>query len=220
MTEAAEVKALIDALPMAWVDGCLRGDCPSCHVQGCLALEVYSPTEFNLICSSKAKCSYDDIAQAVRGQGNGKAAGIKQAPAEPLAWEVKYPPTAIRVSSKPSNSWQAPPEVEQEELITPEIKTGTEVDAMDLPPVEWIIKDYIPKGLVILAGAEKTGKSFLALNVGLAIAAGMPILGDENVRAGDVLYLAMEDSYRRIQDRQRKMLQGCPPPGTIHYAVG
>ncbi len=83
------------------------------------------------------------------------------------------------------------------------------ISAQDLmkkqfPPLEWIIKDLIPPGLAILSGAPKSGKSWLALGAALAVSNGERFLGFETVRAG-VLYLALEDSERRIQDRIHKM---------------
>ena len=40
---------------------------------------------------------------------------------------------------------------------------------------EMIIEDMVPQGLTILAGAPKSGKSWLALDMGLAVAAGEPL---------------------------------------------
>jgi RecA-family ATPase len=67
-------------------------------------------------------------------------------------------------------------------------------------PLEWIIPGVIPGGYGILASAPKVGKSFLALQTTLAVAAGIPVFGVE-VDQRPTLYLALEDSERRLQNR-------------------
>ncbi len=76
----------------------------------------------------------------------------------------------------------------------------------DLPPVRWAIPDILPEGLNLLAGKPKQGKSWLALSVALAIAAGGYALGKQPVTQGQVLYLALEDNERRLQSRARQLL--------------
>jgi hypothetical protein len=62
----------------------------------------------------------------------------------------------------------------------------------NLPPMEWLIEGLIPAGaLAVLYGAPKLGKSFLALDWGLSVAAGRPWLG-RTVRRGDVVYVYAE----------------------------
>ena len=53
----------------------------------------------------------------------------------------------------------------------------------------------------ILAGGPKVGKSILALHLAVGVAIGGCVLGKINVLKGQVLYLALEDTQRRIQDR-------------------
>ena len=67
--------------------------------------------------------------------------------------------------------------------------------------VNWAIDGIIPAGLTILAGGPKVGKSILALHLGVSIAIGGCALGKIDVEKGDVLYLALEDTERRIQER-------------------
>ena len=70
-----------------------------------------------------------------------------------------------------------------------------------LPPLKWAIEGFLPAGLTILAGSPKVGKSILALHIALAVATGGCALGKIFVQQGDVLYLALEDNKRRIQER-------------------
>jgi len=81
-----------------------------------------------------------------------------------------------------------------------------ELLAKDLPPVRWAIPDILPEGLNLLAGKPKQGKSWLALSIALAIAAGGYALGKQPVTQGQVLYLALEDNERRLQSRARQLL--------------
>lgn len=65
---------------------------------------------------------------------------------------------------------------------------------------EMIIDDMVPKGLTVLAGSPKSCKSWMALDMALAITAGRPFLG-KATRICDVLYLALEDTDKRLHDR-------------------
>ena len=57
-------------------------------------------------------------------------------------------------------------------------------------------------------GPPKLGKSWFALDIVVAVAAGGKALGHIDVEPGYVLYLALEDPPRRMQDRTRKVLAG------------
>lgn len=76
-------------------------------------------------------------------------------------------------------------------------------------PIKWAVEGVIPSGLTVLAGGPKVGKSLLALHLSLAIAIGGCALGKINVQMGQVLYLALEDTERRIQER----INGSELPG-------
>jgi AAA domain len=89
---------------------------------------------------------------------------------------------------------------------TPSPFTLQELLARELPPVRWAIPDILPEGLTLLAGKPKLGKSWLALSVALAVAAGGVALGKQPVTQGEVLYLALEDNERRLQSRAKQLL--------------
>jgi len=74
------------------------------------------------------------------------------------------------------------------------------------PEPRWAIPGILPEGLNILAGKPKKGKSLFALNIGLSIALGGLALGKIPVDQGAVLYLALEDTERRLQGRLKQML--------------
>ena len=69
---------------------------------------------------------------------------------------------------------------------TPAPFTLQELLARELPPVRWAIPDILPEGLTLLAGKPKLGKSWFALSVALAIAAGGVALGKQPVTQGEV----------------------------------
>lgn len=79
--------------------------------------------------------------------------------------------------------------------------------AKKLPTIEHIVPGYIQPGLSIVAGKPKTGKSWLSLSLAVAVATGGRALGNVPVKQGSVLYLALEDNERRLQQRLRQILQ-------------
>jgi len=82
--------------------------------------------------------------------------------------------------------------------------TVKELYAAEFPPLRWAVRDLIPEGLSALGGRPKIGKSWLALQIACAVGTGGMVL-DTKVDKGRVLYLALEDSPRRLQDRCNKM---------------
>jgi hypothetical protein len=67
-------------------------------------------------------------------------------------------------------------------------------------PIEFVIDGLLAQGLYILAGAPKVGKSWLVLDMCLSISKGESVLGQKTLQ-GTALYLCLEDSYARIQNR-------------------
>ena len=89
---------------------------------------------------------------------------------------------------------------------SPTIKTAAELRLKTFPPLKFIVPGLIVEGLVILAGKPKVRKSWMALDIALAVAAGRFCLGDRKCQQGNVLYLALEDGDRRLQRRITKLL--------------
>ena len=67
---------------------------------------------------------------------------------------------------------------------------------------------YITEGLTFLVSRPKLGKSWLMLDVSVAIATGRTTLGTLQPETGDVLYLALDDGERRLQQRLAALLKG------------
>ena len=81
--------------------------------------------------------------------------------------------------------------------------TADDILTTEWPEPVWAIPGLLPAGLTILAGKPKLGKSWLALQIAQSVASGGVVLG-EHVERGPVMYLALEDGARRLQDRMRR----------------
>jgi KaiC/GvpD/RAD55 family RecA-like ATPase len=70
------------------------------------------------------------------------------------------------------------------------------------PPRSWIVPDLIAnKGLTVLLGGSKIGKSWLSLQMAYAVAAGTYALGKIPVEQRNVLYVDLEESWELVHDR-------------------
>lgn len=85
------------------------------------------------------------------------------------------------------------------------------------PAKEPVIDGLLYKGTYLFAGAPKIGKSFLVLQMAYAVSTGEAIW-DYQVHRGAVLYLALEDQYRRLQERMARMF-GVDGHGDLMLAV-
>lgn len=82
-----------------------------------------------------------------------------------------------------------------------------EVAAMKFEPVQWIVQDILPTGVSMLLAKPKQGKSWLALDLAIAVATGTNhALGCKSVLPGEVLYFALEDNQRRMNTRINKLI--------------
>ncbi|MGQ0573100.1 MAG: AAA family ATPase [Pseudonocardia sp.] len=111
-------------------------------------------------------------------------------------------PGLAAVPAPPRTAWNA------EELV-----------GMDFPQQRWAVPGIISEGVTLLAGPPKVGKSWMGLGLGLDIAAGSPALGSLPVEPGPVLYLALEDTPRRLQTRIRTVLAGRPAPAGLTVSI-
>ena len=123
----------------------------------------------------------------------GSHGGVRDGPQRPRPIYMK--PPVVR----------QPPEPEPE----PSIESAADLESSCIPEMRWTIKGLLPQGMAILAGRPKQGKSWLALQLGLAVACGAPMLGFE-VERGDALYLALEDGRARVQSRIRTLVPSAP----------
>lgn len=108
--------------------------------------------------------------------------------------------------------------------VPPDPRHRTSWNAVDLlatrfPEPRWAIPGLIPEGLTFFAGAPKLGKSWLMLNLCVAVAAGGRALGKIPVEQGLALYLALEDSPRRMKARLVNVLEGERAPGNLRIEL-
>jgi len=99
--------------------------------------------------------------------------------------------------------------------------TGADLAAKEFPPIRWAVPGLLPEGYGILGGRPKIGKSWLAYDLALAVASGGYAIGsnDYPVDTGTALYLALEDNQRRLQERQKTLLNGAGGPDNLHLTT-
>ena len=107
---------------------------------------------------------------------------------------------SVRRTSPPSGNGQQKPSPPQP--VRPRTWSAAELLDADFPDPPWVVPGLLPVGLTLLAGRPKVGKSWLALQLMQAVATGGTFLG-QRVQKGACLYLALEDSPRRLQARMR-----------------
>ena len=83
------------------------------------------------------------------------------------------------------------------DLIT---KSSEEIMTTLYKPTVFVVDGLFAQGLYLLAGSPKVGKSWLALELCLAVAKGEKLF-DRKTLQGSALYFCLEDSYQRIQNR-------------------
>lgn len=94
--------------------------------------------------------------------------------------------------------------------------TAAELLQMSIPRQEWAVPQIFPSGFTILAGGQKLGKSRLLYDACIAVASGGQAFGKIPVEQGEVLYLALEDSDRRLKDRLIEILGEKEAPAALH----
>ncbi len=106
---------------------------------------------------------------------------------------------------------------EAAKLNTPSGFSAKDLLKKDFPEPSWVIPGLLPEGLAILAGRPKIGKSWLALGIAVAVASGGVALGKTKTEKASVLYLALEDSLRRLKSRLTSVLQRGEAPDGLHF---
>lgn len=90
-----------------------------------------------------------------------------------------------------------------------------ELETMDLPPQLYLIDDFLPLGGAVMVSARpKVGKTFLALQMALAVATGGKFLGYRSKKRG-VLYVDFESDERNMLGRTTEMIDTENQPENI-----
>ena len=72
--------------------------------------------------------------------------------------------------------------------------------AKEFPPIIWLLPNIFPTGSLYMAGPPKLGKSVFVTSLAVAVATD-GAFGGLSTDTGGVIYLAMEDSERRLKTR-------------------
>ena len=95
---------------------------------------------------------------------------------------------------------------------------GNTLMAQEFEPLRFTVEKILPHGLFILAGSPKIGKSWLSLDLCMAVATGGK-LWEFFAEQGDVLYLALEDNFNRLQNRLKQMESEKEDISRLHLAT-
>lgn len=101
---------------------------------------------------------------------------------------------------------QAAPEPETAKPAGVQAWSARELSEMVLPPIRHVVEGLLPMGMGVLVAKPKLGKSWMVLDLCLAVAQGEPFLGFPTRQHG-TLYLALEDGKSRMQTRLRRLLE-------------
>lgn len=93
-----------------------------------------------------------------------------------------------------------------------------ELQGENVEPPTWIVREVLPTGLAILCAPSKIGKSWMMMQLGIAVAEGKEFLDFKTNQSG-VLYYALEDSKARLKDRLNKMLKGKTAPSNLRFVT-
>src|SRR5262249_30080066 len=82
-----------------------------------------------------------------------------------------------------------------------------ELSTMQFEPVSFLVPDLIPaEGVTLICSKPKAGKSWLLYDLCISSATNRDMLGGRRPAQGHTLYLALEDSLRRLRSRGEKLL--------------
>lgn len=82
--------------------------------------------------------------------------------------------------------------------------TFAQLQQLEFAPVEWCVEGIVPAvGLTLFAAKKSFGKSWALLELAINLSLGLPVWGMDVTRPRRVAYIALEDTPRRLQNRQR-----------------
>ena len=100
--------------------------------------------------------------------------------------------------------------------VVPVPEYGDDLLADTIPPPRPIVEGLLHEGMLLFGGKSKRGKSWLMLDLALAVATGSPVWQHFPTREPQpVLYLALEDGRGRIQRRLRAIQPGITTTGRL-----
>lgn len=91
--------------------------------------------------------------------------------------------------------------------------------AYKFEPEPFIVDQVLPQGTILITGKPKTRKSWLALNIAWAVAAGGKALGRYQATQGDALYIDLEMGAKRLHKRLHVVSPNREPPRGFAFAT-
>lgn len=96
---------------------------------------------------------------------------------------------------------------------------GETLADLRLPPTRFCVQTLLPQGVTILGGAPKIGKSWMVLELCVRVAKGEAMWGMATTQ-GATLYLCLEDTLRRVQERLLCITDEVPANAFFATAAG
>ena len=96
---------------------------------------------------------------------------------------------------------------------------GDELQAKRIPRTPCVIDGILPEGYTVLSAPRKIGKSWIALQMCMAVANGSTFL-DRQARKGQALYIALEDNEGSSSARMTDQIGDAPCPHDMIYCFG
>lgn len=89
---------------------------------------------------------------------------------------------------------------------------------LEIPPAEFVVKGFIPIGLTVIGAPAKSFKSFMALQMSIAVSKGYDFMGFP-VNPCGVLYLDLESTRRRPKNRLQLILNSEEAPENLYIST-
>jgi len=136
---------------------------------------------------------------AARGYNGGDVAGLFE--------EVQHLVQLTKDASTPRANWQ--------DAVVP----ARMLYRYSFESTPFIVQDILPEGTMLITGKPKTRKSWLALNLAWAVAAGGKALGQYDALQGDALFIDLEMGQKRLHKRLHVVSPDIEPPKGFQFAT-
>ena len=105
------------------------------------------------------------------------------------------------------------------DAFLPIVLNAADLRKKAFPEPRWAMPGFIAQGVTLLAGRPKMGKSYLALNIALAVGNGRKALSRIDCPQGGVLYASgvTEGSFPEFQERLNQILREQPTPSAVEF---
>lgn len=84
------------------------------------------------------------------------------------------------------------------------LENGEQLRNRYIKPAVYLVEDMVSPGMGFVVAPPKFGKSWFALDLAISVATGTEFFGKKTMKAG-VLYYALEDNDRRLQERMNQV---------------